>query len=195
MKKIYVAVVPIVLFAVTPGIAAIPLPDSILYGTVRINGVPQTASSDVTVIARVDRGGGQMQEVARYHMGDETQAGDLYVLRIRLESLEDGTSQGDHKALVGQTAQVLVQQGTGTPQLVTTYLLAAQGAIAQMDLPPMVSGDIDGDSDVDTADLMLFVRVLLEIDADPTRRQRSDLNASGAPDAEDIQPFVNAIVH
>ncbi|MCA9256942.1 MAG: hypothetical protein KDA33_14940 [Phycisphaerales bacterium] len=52
-----------------------------------------------------------------------------------------------------------------------------------------IPGDVNGDGDVDTDDVRLFVRVLLGVDNDPYRTLVSDVNADGAPDGGDIQPF------
>ena len=70
-------------------LAGIPEPDNVLYGPVYFDGVLQTATDPVKaeVIARVD---GVTNPVGVYTMADNGDAGDNYVLRIRLESLADG---------------------------------------------------------------------------------------------------------
>ena len=71
------------LFAlVTVGLAGVPQPDAIFYGTVEVNGQIISAADDVTVIGRVS---GVPQPVGRYRMVEGTTAGDNYVLRVRLE--------------------------------------------------------------------------------------------------------------
>jgi hypothetical protein len=55
-------------------------------------------------------------------------------------------------------------------------------------------GDIDADGDVDFVDLDLFVNVLLELESDPGRIDRADLDASGTPDGNDTAPFVAALI-
>lgn len=52
-----------------------------------------------------------------------------------------------------------------------------------------IPGDVNGDGDVDTDDVQLFVAVLLGVDSDPYRVLVSDVNVDGAPDGKDIQPF------
>jgi len=68
--------------------------------------------------------------------------------------------------------------------------------LIRVNLPGLVpaSGDIDGDGDVDGADLSLFAAVLLGSDGDPGHVTRADLNADGASDGRDCQPFVNAMI-
>ncbi|MFO0972020.1 MAG: LamG-like jellyroll fold domain-containing protein [Phycisphaerae bacterium] len=56
------------------------------------------------------------------------------------------------------------------------------------------AGDLDGDGDVDNADLQLFVQVLLGRDLDPVRRARSDMNADTQANGLDIAGFVNALM-
>ncbi len=54
-------------------------------------------------------------------------------------------------------------------------------------------GDIDGDGDADATDVALFVDVLLGLDAAPSHVAAADINQSGAPDGDDVQPFVTAL--
>ncbi|MFO0974569.1 MAG: M1 family aminopeptidase [Phycisphaerae bacterium] len=53
-------------------------------------------------------------------------------------------------------------------------------------------GDIDGNGMRNATDLFLFVQVLLGLDADLLHTQRSDINANGSADGDDVQPFVTA---
>jgi len=58
----------------------------------------------------------------------------------------------------------------------------------------VLAADIDADCDTDAGDLDLFVNVLTGADSDSFRRQRSDLDASGSPDGNDIRLFVAAFL-
>ncbi len=55
-------------------------------------------------------------------------------------------------------------------------------------------GDVNQDWRVDTADLPIFVDVLLGIDADPLRVRAADMTQNGVADAADLQAFVQALV-
>ena len=78
----------------------------------------------------------------------------------------------------------------------------ASGMIQQLDnvapnqhvtIEEPAPGDIDGDGDVDEADQMLFVQVLLSIDTgDPLHVVRSDLNGDDLANGGDIRLFVDA---
>jgi hypothetical protein len=129
----------------TVSLAGIPEPDAILYGTITIDGQVQTAEDDVTVIARVDVDRPPLgnfpgeedtagQEVGRYHMGDSATAGDLYVLRIRLESLVDGSVQSENAAVVGQTAQIFLRQGTAPEEHALDFLISDRGIAEEHNL-------------------------------------------------------------
>jgi len=79
-------------------------------------------------------------------------------------------------------------------QLYDLWLAAGKGRPVLMAMSGPVStllaGDINGDRVRDSADLAAFIDVLLGRDTDPRRRCAADLNGSGAPDGNDVQPFV-----
>ncbi len=124
----------LVVCGITAGsLAGIPEPDAILYGTVTINGTVQAALDDVTIIARID---GVPDPIGQYHMGDNSSAGDRYVLRMRLESLADGSTQSDNTALVGQTARIYAQQEDDPEQHVTDFVITEPGLVRELNLGP-----------------------------------------------------------
>ncbi len=111
--------------------AAVPQPDVVLYGELRVNGQLITAAdtdgdgvadADVTVIARVNPGSGD-QEVGRYRIGAQLSAGNNYALRIRMESLADGTAQSADRAIRGQTVSLYIRDARN-PANVTETLAA-----------------------------------------------------------------------
>ncbi len=97
----------IVVMSVTLLQAGIPEPDMTLFGEVSVSGRPIGAHDDVSIIARVS--GDPNSLVGAYRMGDNPMAGDYYVLRIRLESLADGSSQSPNAALIGQMVDIFVK--------------------------------------------------------------------------------------
>lgn len=130
--------------------AAIPEPDVVLYGHVSVDGIPVGADDDVTIVARVAEAS---QPIGSYHMGDNQGAGDLYVLRLRVESLADGSSQSVNKALVDQSAQIYVQEGGGPEQLTASFVIPARGAVQIFNLPAeYAAADFEPDGDVDLSD-------------------------------------------
>ena len=82
-------------------------------------------------------------------------------------------------------------------QIVAAAREGANGPIGAVLLAPMnlvPPGDVDGDGDVDAADQVLFVAVLLGHDANPDHHARADLNGDGADDGVDIRLFVAAMI-
>jgi hypothetical protein len=155
-KRVFVAAAGAAI-AGTVAWAGIPEPDVVLYGQVFIQQLLQGAVTDLTVIARVD---GVSDPVATYRMGTESGVGDRYVLRIELESLADGSGQSNDKAVVGQTAHILIREGDGPEQPVTDYAIADRGRIEYVDLGERVPGDWTGDAQVTLSDLPPFAECL-----------------------------------
>ena len=135
--------------------AGIPQPDAVLYGQVVIDGQPVTAKDDVTVIARV---AGVEKPVGVYKMGASSPAGDNYVLRIRLESLADGSPQRDNAALVGQTASIFLKQVDGPEEFIRSFTIQRIGAITNLNLDnTVVPGDCASNKpDINLDDYIAF---------------------------------------
>lgn len=55
-------------------------------------------------------------------------------------------------------------------------------------------GDYNGNGIVDVGDLPDFVNVLLGVNTDPIQRARSDMNANGTPNGDDVRLFVNDLI-
>ncbi len=178
--------------------ASIPVPDVVTYGIVSINGKPVSAADDVTIIATVDVSEPgeppEEQEIGRYHVGDNPNVGDLHVLRLRLESLADGSGRGDNAALVGDTAVIYIQEAQNPPQQVATFVIQAAGVVENVNFPPILRGDFDFDGDVDLDDLQAFVPVLLGEDTDPVHIIVGDMDGNAKTNATDITPFVDALL-
>ncbi len=124
---------------------------------------------------------------------DECLQGNNYVLRIRMESGDDNSTQSASAARVGQSARIYVQQGVGAEVLKATIPLTGRGLVLNLNLP-FLPADIDLDGDEDFTDVNFFVQVLLGLDLDPGRIQRSDQNGNGQANGADVKFFVDAYI-
>lgn len=175
--------------------AGIPQPDVVLYGTLRLGGETVLASqADVTITARVD---GVDQPVGHYRMGDNSAAGDQYVLRIKMESLADGSEQGNDAAVIGQTVDFFAQVGTDPEQSVGNLRLTRAGLIKSLNLPAIggLTGDIDRDGDVDLADFLELQRCFGGPGVSVAQGcQPADLDGDGDVDLADVVAFLSALI-
>lgn len=121
--KTKITVLLIVVMNATLLQAGIPIPDLTLYGEVTVGGEPIGARDNVSIIARVN--GDPNSLVGAYRMGDNPSAGDNYVLRIRLESLADGSSQSANAALIGQMVYIFAK--------VSNYLEVPAGSVTVLE--------------------------------------------------------------
>lgn len=137
--------------------ANIPEPDTILYGELYINGQLITASDDVTISVRRDE-----VEIASYKMGSNSQTGNQFLLRIPMQSADDGFVSS-LKAQFGDSIQIFVKQGFGaaTKVLNADFEISGRGIIEFHRLFVGdgcidVDGDFNQDCNVNLADLILF---------------------------------------
>ncbi len=121
--------------------AVIPEPDNVLYGTIVLDGQLVTAArTDVVIEARRTVSG---PPIASYRMGSTATLGDLYSLRVSLESgvpvvSPDGSQAGDSVVIVVQDASGLRAQAT--------YTVAERGNVQRLDFGAVSpGGDSDGD--------------------------------------------------
>ena len=135
MKNFTLQTILILAAATTVASAGVPEPDAVLYGTITLGeGIDQrivSADGSVQVIARVN---GVPLPVGTYTMGDDPSAGNLYILRIRVESLADGSAQSDNKALIGQTARIFVKTGGREEQLAFSFPISERGIALETNL-------------------------------------------------------------
>ncbi len=142
------------LAVVTVGLAGVPQPDAIFYGSVTINGRVITASDNVSVIGRVP---GVSQPVGRYRMGEGATAGDNYVLRVRIEAPVTGSPQSLNAARLGQTLLVYVKQGNNAEVFASAVPLTTPGMLQQRNLSiSVLPANCVADSVVDLADHQAF---------------------------------------
>jgi formylglycine-generating enzyme required for sulfatase activity len=123
-----------------PSWAGIPEPDAIYYGTLRIDGVPQTASSAASIELR--RGTQVLQ--AQTQLVQSTPE-DLYVARLSLEAA-DGQGSCASCARVGERATVWVIDGASEHETALVEI-GTRGRVTRQDLaaytdPPDL--DMDG---------------------------------------------------
>ncbi len=139
---------------VTVGLAGVPQPDAVFYGTVTINGQVITAADNVTVIGRVS---GSSDPVGRYRMGEGATAGSNYVLRVRLEVPVAGSPQNPNAARLGQVLQFFVKQGNNPEVLASSAPLTAAGMLELRNLSiSFLPANCVADGVVDLADHQAF---------------------------------------
>jgi len=156
--KTKIAVLLIVVMNATVLQAGIPIPDLTLYGEVSVGGEPIGSHDDVSIIARVN--GDPDSLVGAYRMGDIPSAGDNYVLRIRLESLADGSSQSTNAALIGQMVYIFAKVSNYLEVPAGSVTVQESGVAQQLDLHNgsiiYPSGDLNADGIVNFMD---FARI------------------------------------
>lgn len=98
--------------------------------------------------------------------------------------------------IITSLSETFQQAGTGFPVFYLNTSIPGQNphpARLEITLSDSLPGDINGDGQIDEADLTAFVTALINPDAAPAVHvQRSDLNGDGASDGADIAPFVAA---
>ncbi|MHC4154885.1 MAG: hypothetical protein ACYST6_08195 [Planctomycetota bacterium] len=139
--------------------AGIPEPDIILFGELTVGGQPQGAHDNVSIIARVS--GDPNSFVGAYQMGDNPLAGDYYILRIRHESLADGSLlPSDNAALIDETVDIFVKPADYLEVYAASVLVEARGMAQYLDLdidsPIYLSADLNTDGIVNFKD---FARI------------------------------------
>lgn len=142
--------------------ASLPLPDAVIMGELRINGqlIPATRT-DVQIIARRIVSGQPENEVGRYRMGERAPLGARYAVRIRMESLVDGSQASSDAVTVGRLVRLFVQEGSATPQAVPGDLLIGEpGPVlaVQINLGGRACPtDVDGNGQTDLVDLAILL--------------------------------------
>jgi len=118
-------------------LAGIPEPDTVLYGSIALDGQYITAANtSVTVELKATANGPALRT---YRMGSSPRAGNLYVLRAATESapplLQPNT------LVLGSTVHVVVRDASGVRDS-KSHLLSERGGFVRIDF-----GDVDGDGD------------------------------------------------
>lgn len=168
--------------------ANIPEPDTIFYGELYINGKLVTAADDVTVSAKLNG-----VEVAKYKMGSNIQVGNNFLLRIPMQSTDDGAID-PLKAKVGDSIQIYVKQGFGSQIKVlnSDFQITGRGIIKYYRLfvgngYAEVGGDFNQDYNVNLADLILFGANWLNSSCvSPSWCNGCDINKNGIVSMDDL---------
>jgi hypothetical protein len=152
MQRDRVPMVIIIVVLPVVALASIPEPDVVLYGSVRIGGLDVTVFDNVDVFAT--HGSASDPQVGSYHLGDIPEAGNQYVLRIRLESLADGSPPSADAARVGDTVNIYGTIFGGPAELLATYAISGRAIVRAYNLPFTCGGpaDFDCDGDIDLTD-------------------------------------------
>ena len=140
--------------------AGIPEPDMTLFGEVTVSGESIGAHDNISIIARVS--GDPNSFVGAYRMGDNPLVGDYYILRVRLESLADGSSQSANAALIGQTVDIFVKPEHYLEVYAASVLVEARGMTQYLDIdidsPVYLSADLNMDGIVNFIDFAIVAQ-------------------------------------
>jgi hypothetical protein len=141
--------------------AVLPEPDNVVYGTIALDGRPITAADfDVVIEVRRSLGG---PAVASYQMGANTRFGNLYSVRIPLESLTPKTDT--NAAYSGDVVYIVVSDINGERDS-RTLTVGTRGAFQRLDIGTSVP-DSDNDGLPDVWELAMFGNLGQNSNGDP----------------------------
>ena len=191
-KRRWITIYVLTVFSTTTLIqAGIPERGIVLYGTITVNGRIRTVSDNIVVVARIE--GSPETIIGSCHLGDNPRAGDHYVLRIRAESLADGSTVSKGAALKGENVKLFVKMGNGPENYVATVNFKKQGALTQLDLniADVVAGpyDFEPNGKINMKDFAYFSKEYGRTDcvADNNYCNKADFDHSGAVDLIDLE--------
>jgi hypothetical protein len=120
--------------------ADIPAPDNLVYGSILLNGQAVGAKDTNLVIeARRALSG---PALASYRMGSQPAAGDLYLLKLKLEEVSPVSDPS--ASLAGQSVFVVIRDQT-SDKLNLPYKILGRGSITRLDFG--TTGPVDSDAD------------------------------------------------
>ena len=121
----------LIFFAAGGAYGAIPQPDGIVFGTVRVDGASVDKGRDFVVLARAE---GFEAPIAVYRMGDLPAAGDHYVLHLPHSLQLDGTTPDSTTPPANAIARVLVIEDGGSEVFAGEVPIPRSGKVTQMNL-------------------------------------------------------------
>jgi hypothetical protein len=126
------------------GLAAVPEPDTVLYGSIVLSNQVVTASkTDVVVEAKHTIGG---PVIASYRMGSSAGLGSFYSLRLKLEA--SGALSDTNASQVGAALVLEVRDNSGL-RVQTNYTVVERGRVERFNFgPPVDDVEANGIPDV-----------------------------------------------
>jgi hypothetical protein len=138
---------------VTTTFGGVPEPDNLLYGSITLDNVDVTAArTDVVIEARRTLSG---PVIARYRMGANPAIGDLYVLRLQLESVSPISDPNSSQ--IADNLFIVVTDGAGL-RAQTAYTITERGVAQRVDFGAAAL-DSDGDGLPDAWELLHFTHL------------------------------------
>jgi hypothetical protein len=188
--KAIMAVSCMVLISATVLQAGIPEPDMTLIGQVSVGGKLKGARDRTSILARVHNQPDSL--VGAYRLGDNPAAGDYCILRIRLESLADGSGQSSNAALIGQTVDLFIKTSDYLELYVASVVIPASGVVQYLDLhngsTVFLDADLNQDGIVSMSDFERVAHHWLQSNCSQGNDwcEGADIGHSGVVDLADL---------
>lgn len=121
----------------SPAMAGVPEPDTVIFGSIAFGGHGITAANTDVLVEL--RGAANGPVLSSYRMGDSARAGNRYVLRVKSESTAPLLEEDSLP--IGATLYLTVRDDSGV-LYERTQVLTARGSFVRIDF-----GDVDTDGD------------------------------------------------
>jgi hypothetical protein len=111
----------------SPALAELPAPDNVFYGLI-VLGSNQVTAANTRVTVEAQRADGV--PVARYRMGSRPDAGNYYVLTVKVEEMEPRRNPA---SILANEALILVLKSNDLVQAQHAFPIAGRGRVEQLD--------------------------------------------------------------